>query len=115
MTFRPKRGFRVGRMRHRITIEEATTDESSGQPARDWNPKYKPQPAQYTPTTGGETINGKIVEAGISAVFTIRKRADLSSRQRVVHGSQTYGVSYVHPVEGGERYVDLHCKAIANA
>jgi hypothetical protein len=51
------------------------------------------------------------VQANIKAVFTIHKRPNLSTEQRVLHGGQYYGIVYIGPVEGGERYVDLHCLA----
>lgn len=116
MTWRPGRGFRVGAMRESVDIQQAVTDESSGQPVRTWPVLYERQPARWWPTNGGETINGRQVEAGINAVFTVRRVDGLTPEQRVYHEQQntTYGIAYVHAVEGGLRYVDLHCKTIEN-
>lgn len=113
MTQRPSR-FRVGKMRESIDIMSAATDESSGQPERIWSKLYEKQPASWQPTSGGETVNGRQVEAGINAVFTLHAVPGLDTEQRVVHRQRgkTYGIAYVHPVEGGNRFVDLHCKTI---
>ena len=111
MTFRPRR-HNTARMRERVNIQTATSDLSTGEPVRTWATTYENEPARYTPTTGGETVNGRTVEAGIRAVFTVHRRDSLSTEQRIQHGTQTYGIVYAHPVEGGLRYVDLHCKAI---
>lgn len=111
-SWRPRR-HSSARMRARINVETKTEDLSTGEPVRTWATTYSSQPATYTPTTGGETINGRMVEAGIKAVFTIHRRENLSTEQRVLHNGQYYGIVYAHPVEGGLRYVDLHCKGIA--
>ena len=100
-------------MRERINIQTATVDESTGQPIRTWATTYATEPAQWTPTTGGEFVNGKIVEANINAVFTVHRRDSITPDDcRIQHGTQVYGIAYVYPVEGGLRYLDLHCKAI---
>ena len=114
MTWRPGRGFRLGKMRESLDIWSATYDNSTGQPEPTWSPTYERQPASWTPTNGGETVNGRQVEAGINAVFTVRRVEGLSPEQRVLHHQENrgYGIVYVHPVEGGRRYVDLHCKSI---
>jgi hypothetical protein len=109
------RKFGVADLRERINVETATVDESSGQPIRTWATTYASEPAKWTPTNGGEVINGKIVEAGVNAVFTIHRRDNISPvDMRITHTNQstTYGIAYVHPVGGGLRYLDLHCKTI---
>lgn len=112
MTFRPGRGFRVGAMRERITVQSATNDDSTGQRSRTWANLYADEPAAFMPTTGGESIRGEMVEAGISAVFTVRYRSGYSPENRLTHDGETYGIVYVKPVKGGRRYIDLHCKAV---
>ena len=111
MTWR-SRGFRLGSMRERITVQTAVeTIDDAGQTIRNWTSTLSDEPAAYEPVSGGETVRGKQVEAGVTAIFTVRFRTGYTSTQRVNHGSGTYGILYVHPVEGGRRYVDLHCKA----
>ena len=115
MTWRPRRGFRVGAMRERIDVQTATVDASSGQPVRTWATTYASEPAAFDPVAGGETIRGRQVEAGTTAVFTVHSRSGgFDTEMRVIHNAQTYGVVRAVPVEGGRRYVELHCKSIPN-
>lgn len=111
MTWRPQQ-FRTGSMRERINIQTATsTVDSIGQSVPTWATTYTNEPAKFEPTSGGETLRGKQVEAGITAVFTVHYRSAYVSTMRVVHGSTNYGIVYVKPVEGGKRYVELWCKS----
>lgn len=113
MTWRPGRGFRVGAMRERIDLETATVDESTGQPIRTWASTLVGEPAMWTPTSGGESVRGRQVEAGIVAIFTVHFRASTYTvEQRILHNSQYYGIVYVKPIDGGRRYIELHCKAV---
>jgi len=110
MIGRPDR-FHVGEMRERITIQEAaSTKDGFGQPIRSWSNRYANQPAKWIPVAGTETIRGRSVEAGITALFQIRHVEGVSPKMRVVHSSGTYGVQYVKPIGGRTRYIELHCK-----
>jgi len=112
MTWRPTRGFRVGKMRERINIQTPTEAiDSAGQPIKSWATTFENEPASYEPAAGTETIRGRQLEAGINAVFIIRYRSGLNTRQRVVFNSENYGIVHVKQIEGGRRYVELHCKA----
>ena len=114
MTWRPG-GFRVGSMRERITVQDftATVDEH-GQTIRDYRTLRYREPAQFLPTSGGENIRGRQIEAGVNAAFIVRYRPDYDATKRVVHNGIVYGIVYVHPVDGGRRYLDLRCKAVNN-
>jgi head-tail adaptor len=108
---------RVGRnnatasLHHRIDVQTATTDATSGQPIRTWLTTYSQEPAQWTPTAGTESIRGRQVEAGISGYFTVNYRDGYSVEQRVLHQGLYYGIVYAKPVNGGRRYIELHVKA----
>ena len=113
MTWRQKQ-FRLGAMRERINIQTATeTTSDAGDVERTWATTYANEPAKFEPTSGGETLRGKQVEAGISAVFTVHYRSTYTPEMQVVHGSNAYGIVYVRPVEGGRRYSELWCKTTA--
>lgn len=110
MSGRPER-FSVGEMRDRITIEEATeTLDDVGQPTRTWATIYLSQPAKWVPVAGSETIRGRAVEAGIKTIFIVRHQSGITPEMRVVHSSGTYGIGYVKPIAGRQRYIELHCK-----
>lgn len=113
MTWRPKRGFRVGAMRERVALQTATeTVDDAGQVIRTWATTYTAEPAQRMPMRGGEGMRGRQVEAGIQEIFVIHFRENITPQMRLVHGSRTYGIVYVDPVDGGRRYLELHCKAV---
>lgn len=111
MTWRPKQ--RLGKLRERITIQSASVDETTGQPVRTWSTLEASVPASYDPATGSETTRGRQVEANVKAVFTIRFRTDVTTEHRVVYDSRNWGIVATVPVEGGRRYLELHCAAVA--
>jgi SPP1 family predicted phage head-tail adaptor len=113
MTFRPERGFRVGEMRHRIAVKvETTTQDAAGQPVVAFTTWLLDEPAKFDPMTGGEGARGRQVEAGITAIFTVRYRDGYTPEMIVVHRNQQYGIVYVNPVAGADRYRELHCKGV---
>lgn len=111
--WRPTR-HRIGKMRERITVQSATVDASTGETIRTWSNLYASEPAAYDPASGGETVRGRQVEANINAVFTVHYRSDYSTEYRVTYGGNAYGIVSVLPVQGGRRYLELHCKSIAD-
>lgn len=102
-------------MIHRITVQSATVDESSGQPVRTWGTNvFENEPAVWTPTAGTETVRGRQVEAGIAGYFTVSYRSGYSVEQRVLHDGLTYGIVHVKPVNGERRFIELHVRAEPN-
>lgn len=113
MTWRPVRGFRLGAMRERINIQTATeTVDDAGQTIRSWTTTFLNEPAQRMPVRGGEGLRGRQVEAGIDEIFVVHYRETVTPQMRIVHGSRTYGIVHVNPVEGGRRYLEISCKAV---
>lgn len=101
----------VSSMVHRIDVQTATVDESTGQPIRTFATTFSKEPAAWTPTAGTEVVRGRQVEAGIAGYFTVGYRDGYSVEQRVVHNGLYYGIVYVKPIDGGRRYVELHVRA----
>ena len=113
MSYRPGRGFRVGEMRYKINVKsEVTETDDAGQPVVALQTWLFEEPAKFEPTTGGEGARGRQVEAGISAIFTVRYRPGYSPQMAVEIGSETYWIVYVKPVQGMDRYRELHCKSV---
>jgi len=113
MTYRPARGFRVGEMRHRIDVKtETTTQDGAGQPVVTLSTWLADEPAKFEPTSGGEGARGRQVEAGISAIFTVRYRDGYTPQMAVDIGGDRYWIVYVKPVQGMDRYRELHCKSV---
>lgn len=113
MTYRPSRGFAVGRMRHRITVStETTTQDDAGQPVVTLATWLSAEPASFEPTSGGEGFRGRQVEAGINAIFTVRYRDGYATDQVITFGGEKYGIVYVKQVDGMNRYRELYCKSV---
>ena len=113
MTFRPERKFRLGTMRHRITVSvEGTTQDGAGQPVVTLSTWLVDEPAKYEPTTGGEGARGRQVEAGISAIFTVRYRSGYTPKMAIDIDGQRFWIVYVKPVQGMDRYRELYCKSV---
>ena len=113
MTYQPGRGFRVGEMRYRIRVKTETTEQDdSGQPIVtlvDW---LVDEPAKFEPTTGGEGFRGRQVEAGISAIFTVRHRDGYTPDMAIDIDGDRYWIVYVKPVQGMNRYRELFCRSV---
>ena len=107
-------GFRVGSMRERITIQTFTEAvDTNGQTVRTFSTLLYREPAQWIPTSGGETVRGKQIEAGINAIFIVRYRASTYTPElRISHNSETYGIVHVKQIDGQRRYLQLECKAV---
>lgn len=113
MSYRPGRGFRVGAMRDRITVSTETTEQDdAGQPVVSLTDWLTNEPADFYHASGGETFRGRQLEAGIKAVFTVRYRSGYAANQLVTRSGVRYGVVHALPVDGKNRYTELHCKAV---
>lgn len=113
MSGRPARKFHVGQMRDRIDVYiDSTAADAAGQLVVTRTKWLSAEPAKFEPTHGGEGLRGRQVEAGINAIFTVRYRTGYTPQHSITHDSQTYGIVYVKPVEGLDRYRELHCKAV---
>ena len=110
-SWRPRKNFRVGKMRERVNIQSPTLD-TDGSSGRTWNAVFSDEPASFEPATAGETVRGRQVEAGIKAIFCVRYRDGYSPTYRLVHGSDTYGIASIVPVDGGRRFLELHCRGV---
>ena len=100
-------------MRHRIDVKTETTEQdAAGQPVVSLSTWLREEPAKYEPTTGGEGARGRQVEAGISAIFTVRYRDGYTPQMAVDMGGERWWIVYVKPVQGMDRYRELYCKSV---
>lgn len=99
-------------MRERITVQSvAVTISDAGDKVEAWTNLYVNEPAMYDPASGSETLRGRQVEAGVNVVFITHYRSNYAPEQRVSYNGTNYGIVFVKPVEGGRRYVELHCRS----
>lgn len=114
MTWRPRK-LRIGKMRERISIQagrECTDD--FGQTRQSWKDLYTAEPAEFTPVTGGEFFRGRTIDPSVSTVFVIHWREGIDTKCRVLFRGIKYGIVYAHQSDGGNRYLELFCKATDN-
>lgn len=114
MSGRPRR-FSVGHMRYRVTVQKRVdTVDASGQVLTTWTTitGLANEPADYAAVSGGQVFRGSQVNEGINAVFTVRYREQYKPQHRIIHNGQAFGVVFAQPIEGRDRYLDLHCKAV---
>lgn len=105
--------FDTGNMRHRITVQTATTAvDSARQPVVTYVDRLVSEPAAFVETAGGETVHGRQVEAGVTALFRVNYRTGYSVTDRVVFDGENYGITRVERSDGIKRYLWLHCKAV---
>ncbi len=106
-------GMRLSDLRHRITLQEPTrTVDAARQPVVTWSNELTDQPARYSSVSGGETNRGRQVEAGVVAVFTVNYRDNYAVDKQVIFRGNNYGIVRVEPIDGINRFIDLHCKAV---
>jgi SPP1 family predicted phage head-tail adaptor len=109
----PGRKFKTADMFHRIVVEAPTSSfDDRGQSIKTWTTWLSSEPASFNEVSGGETLNGRQVEAGVTAVFRVNYRDGYTNEHRIRFQGVIYGITRVHPVGGFDRYRDIYCKAV---
>ena len=109
---RPSR-HRVGAMRHRCTIQQATeTQDASGQPVITWSNYVVNEPCEWNPTSGVENMRGRQLEAGTRAVFVVRYRLGYNTQMSVLFENERYGITAINRVDGLRKYLEIICSAV---
>lgn len=114
MSGRPKR-FSVANMRYRVTVQkQVDAADAAGQMVTTWTTiaGMANEPADYAAVSGGQVFRGSQVSEGINAVFTVRYREQYAPQHRIVFNNQAFGIVFVQPIEGRDRYLDCHCKVV---
>ncbi len=102
---------RLADFRHRITIQSLTESlDVARQPVHSYSTRYSSQPAKYEYVSGNETNRGRQVEAGVTAIFTLSYRSGISTTDRVVFGSRTFGIVSIENPDGVQRFTVLNCR-----
>ena len=99
-------------MRHRISLRKPIKSiDASRQPIIKYEDELINEPAKFVQVSGGETVRGRQIEAGITALFTVNYRSEYSVEKQILFAGQTYGIVRVDKPDGVNRFADLHCKA----
>lgn len=101
------------RKRYRVDIERPiAAQDDAGQPIVTWKQFVTDEPAEYVPTGGNETMRGRQLEAGTSAVFRMNYREGYTRQMRIKFRGEYYGITHINPVEGMFREVDILTRAV---
>lgn len=105
-------GIHAGRFRHRIAIQELTEgqDSVSGEVTKSWSTVSgcESVPAEVVFLSAKEFIASQTRQTQIVARITIRYRAGVSAKHRIVFRSQVYEIEGALPdLDSGLEYLTL--------
>lgn len=96
------------RLRHRVTIEQVTeTRDTWGGVDTTWSTLHASVPAEIVPLSGREFVAAQAAQAGVTARMTIRYVPGITTKMRVVHGSDIYNIEAVLPDPTLRRHLTL--------
>jgi len=106
----------AGRLRHRVLIQNAveSQDPSSGAPITTWV-DLATVFAEIVPSSVREFVAAQAIDSEVTTRITIRHRAGVTDKSRIIHRGQIYNVHGVlaDPVSGLE-YLTLPCSEGVN-
>ena len=104
--------MQAGKLRHRITIQQATESQNSfGEVTRSWA-TYATVWASVEPLQGREYLDGRQLEADVDTRVRIRHRAAVTQRMRVTWSGHTYDVQSVIADATNKRMMQLMCREV---
>lgn len=103
----------IGKLRHRVSLQSATTvNDSYGQPTRTWA-TYATVWALVEPVSGEESTLAMQLQGGTTHKITIRYRAGVSVGHRILYGTRIFNIS-APPRDEEERKIWLEIDAEEN-
>lgn len=106
----------AGRLRHQITIEQPVeSQDAAGEPVKSWVPIPGGITwAEKLDLTGRELFQAQQTSGEVTTQFTLRHRADIDARMRVVHGAELYSIEAPLDPDGRRERLVLLCARDAN-
>ncbi|HYE20976.1 MAG TPA: phage head closure protein [Tepidisphaeraceae bacterium] len=105
--------LRAGKLRHRVTIEEANpeTVSADGQPLPQWVTLTE-RWASVEPieTSGREYLRAQAIQADVTHTVTLRYLAGVTPKNRVQHKGRMLEIQSVSDIEERGRMLVLFCK-----
>jgi SPP1 family predicted phage head-tail adaptor len=107
---------KVGRLRHRITLQEfITSQDSDGAIEEDWVTVASGISAEITAMSGREFVAAQAIQSQVDTRIKIRFRPGLKAAMRALHRERIYNIEAVMPdPDSGIRYVTLLCSTGVN-
>ena len=100
-----------GDLKHCIIIQEPSqTVDSTGAPTETWSNVLTAR-ARRLATGGAEFYAAQRMNENTQALYTIRYYAGLTTRMRLVHGSQNYDIISIVPAVD-ERYMNISVRLV---
>ena len=103
---------RRGELRERITIQEPLYGGTNTEEIVSWTTFAAARPAAVHPARGRETVEGMRQTSEQMATVAIDYLAGVTTKMRVVHGSDTYDIRAVADVESRRRRMELICRQV---
>lgn len=105
---------RAGRLRHRVTLQSATTSQDAyGAPVETWSDQATVW-AAVEPLSGREFFTVQAERAELSHRIRIRHRADVTPSWRVSYDSRTFDIETVVNVMERDRELHLMCREVVS-
>lgn len=99
--------IRAGRLNRRITLQSLTTaDDAFGEPVETFATLANVWARVFT-MGAKETLSADAERTQGSVIFQIRYRTDITERNRVVWGTDTYDIEGVQDAEGARKRLDI--------
>lgn len=108
--------MRPGNLRQVVRIERATlANDAAGQPIETWSAIAggAAVPAEVLAVSGGETVRGSQMEAGVSTLVTMQWRGDVTTAMRIVHDGRALNVVRAVDPDGRRRSLVCQCAEVA--
>jgi len=102
----------AGRMRHRVSIQQVTeTKDTYGATTRTWA-TIATVWAAIEPIAGREYFYAQQVQSNVSHRVTIRHRAGVTPKMRIMHDSRTFEIESVRNLGERDRWLELMCSEV---
>jgi len=106
--------MKVGRLRHRITIQTYTAAvAANGETTKTWT-TFKTVYAEVRPVSAREILKGEKSQQEITHVATIRYLSGVLAKMRLTWESRTLEILGVVPDRTDEKMMQLTCKEVAS-
>lgn len=100
--------IRAGDLRRRISIQNRSTVKTSGQEQQTWTEVLSCW-AEISPLTGRELIAAQAQVSEVTHEVTIRYRAGITPRMRIVYQGRVFNILFVNDLDTQHRKLVMQC------
>lgn len=103
----------IGKLRHRVVIQaENATPDGAGGFSDPWaSPTVVATVwASVVPLSGSEQFRGMQLEDKITHKITMRYRAGVTAKNRIVFGTRPFNIRVVRNIDERDRWLELMCE-----